>query len=143
MKTLIALLLAAAAALAWLRHENANLAQSLSRANNVATEQKRTLENLQHQLQATEQRSGEKEQAQVALREQIDAASVRAQRHEQTITRLLHENEQLHRWYHADLPDAVRRLHRRPACADAGECLQRLPESDPLPDAGKRSTNQW
>ncbi|MEG3387507.1 hypothetical protein V5H41_28565, partial [Salmonella enterica] len=29
-----------------------------------------------------------------------------------TITRLLNENEQLRRWYGADLPDAVRRLLR-------------------------------
>ncbi|HBY3925286.1 TPA: LysB family phage lysis regulatory protein, partial [Klebsiella pneumoniae] len=27
--------------------------------------------------------------------------------------------------------------HQRAACADAGDCLQRLPEGQPLPDAGK------
>ncbi|SPW71864.1 phage lysis protein LysC [Escherichia coli] len=38
--------------------------------------------------------------------------------------------------YGAELPDAVRRLHQRPACTDASDCPQRLPESEPLPDAG-------
>ncbi|EEV5914890.1 holin [Escherichia coli] len=39
--------------------------------------------------------------------------------------------------YGADLPDAVRRLHQRPACTDASDCRQRLPESESLPDAGQ------
>ena len=40
--------------------------------------------------------------------------------------------------YSAELPDVVRRLHTRAGCASAGHCLQRLPESELLPDAGKR-----
>ncbi|KJW99621.1 hypothetical protein RZ87_09835 [Enterobacter roggenkampii] len=40
--------------------------------------------------------------------------------------------------YSAELPDVVRRLHTRAACASAGHCLQRLPEGELLPDAGKR-----
>ncbi|EIW6260704.1 TPA: LysB family phage lysis regulatory protein, partial [Escherichia coli] len=47
------------------------------------------------------------------------------------------ENEDFRRWYGAGLPDAVRRLHQRPACTDASDCPQRLPESEPLPDAGQ------
>lgn len=81
--------------------------------------------------------SGENETAQALLRGELIDAGARAQRREQTITRLLNENEQLRRWYSADLPDDVRRLHQRAACADAGDCLQRLPEGQPLPDAGK------
>lgn len=77
------------------------------------------------------------ETAQVLLRGELIDAGARAQRREQTITRLLNENEQLRRWYSADLPDAVRRLHQRAACADAGDCLQRMPEGQSLPDAGK------
>lgn len=69
---------------------------------------------------------------------QLSSQLLTADRREQTITRLLNENEELRRWYRADLPDAVRRLHTRAACASAGHCLQRLPESEPLPDAGKR-----
>ncbi|EFA3553126.1 LysB family phage lysis regulatory protein, partial [Escherichia coli] len=28
-------------------------------------------------------------------------------------------------------------LHQRPACTDASDCPQRLPESESLPDAGQ------
>lgn len=137
MKTLIVLLVLAVAGLFWMRHENTNLTRSFSRANEVASEQKRLIGMLKNQLRLAYQLSHENETAQVLLRGELDAASVRAQRREQTITRLLNENEQLRRWYSADLPDAVRRLHRRAACADASDCLQRLPEGQPLPDAGK------
>jgi len=137
MRTLIALLILAAATLVWLRHENATLTRSFTQANNVASTQKRIIERLQTQLQRAEQLSGEKEQAQVALREKLDSASARAQHREQTITRLLNENEQLRRWYGTDLPDAVRRLHRRAACVSASDCLQRLPEGQPVPVAGQ------
>jgi LysB family phage lysis regulatory protein len=70
----------------------------------------------------------------------LTAANLLAFRREQTITRLLNENDAFRRWYRADLPDAVRRLHQRAACtnAAAGDCLQRLPEGQPLPDAGQR-----
>ncbi|MDF3789051.1 LysB family phage lysis regulatory protein, partial [Enterobacter hormaechei] len=67
------------------------------------------------------------------------AAGAMAVRREETITRLINENETLRRWYSAELPDVVRRLHTRAGCTSAGHCLQRLPESELLPDAGQRS----
>lgn len=137
MKTLIVLLIMAVAGLAWLRHENTKLTGSFTRANDIASEQKRLIGMLKSQLKLAYEVSDQKEVAQVALRDSLTAAGIRAQRREQTITRLLNENEQLRRWYSADLPDAVRRLHQRAACTDAGDCLQRLPEGEPLPDAGK------
>ncbi|EPU2800514.1 Rz-like lysis system protein LysB, partial [Escherichia coli] len=75
--------------------------------------------------------------AQVALRQELENAAKREAQREKTITRLLNENEDFRRWYGAGLPDAVRRLHQRPACTDASDCPQRLPESEPLPDAGQ------
>ena len=140
MTRLIVIVLVSALALAgllWLRHENANLSRSLEKANRVAGEQKTVITMLKSQLKTAHRVSGENETAQVLLRGELMDAGARAQRREQTITRLLNENEQLRRWYSADLPDAVRRLHQRAACADAGDCLQRLPEGQPLPDAGK------
>ncbi|MCX2866005.1 Rz-like lysis system protein LysB [Kluyvera cryocrescens] len=137
MKTLIVLLVLAVAGMFWMRHENTNLSRSFERANKVAGEQKTTITMLKNQLKTAHRVSGENETAQVLLRGELMDAGARAQRREQTITRLLNENEQLRRWYSADLPDAVRRLHQRAACADAGDCLQRLPEGQPLPDAGK------
>ncbi|EPB1883139.1 Rz-like lysis system protein LysB, partial [Escherichia coli] len=82
-------------------------------------------------------RADKNELAQVALRQELENAAKREALREKTITRLLNENEDFRRWYGADLPDAVRRLHQRPACTDASDCRQRLPESEPLPDAGQ------
>ncbi len=121
----------------WLRHENVNLTRSLEKANRVASEQKTTIGMLKNQLTVTRDQADKNERAQVELRAKLNAAGEREARREQTITRLLNENEAFRRWYGAGLPDAVRRLHKRPACASAGDCLQQLPESQPLPDAGK------
>ncbi|QOV66412.1 Rz-like lysis system protein LysB [Kosakonia pseudosacchari] len=136
MMMLIAVVLALAGG-QWLRHENGNLTRSLEKANRVASEQKTTIGMLKNQLMVARDRADKNERAQVDLRQKLNAAGEREARREQTITRLLNENEAFRRWYSADLPDAVRRLHKRAACASAGDCLQRLPESEPLPDAGK------
>lgn len=136
MMMLIAVVLALAGVL-WLRHENDNLTRSLEKANRVASEQKTTIGMLKNQLIVASDRADKNERAQVDLRQKLNAAGEREARREQTITRLLDENEAFRRWYSADLPDVVRRLHKRAACASAGDCLQRLPESEPLPDAGK------
>lgn len=142
MKTLVVLLVLAVLGLLWMRHENGNLRLSFDRANDVASQQKRTIGMLKNQLSVSNARANKNERAQVKLREQLIAASEREALREQTVTRLLNENEVFRRWYRADLPDAVRRLHVRRACASAGDCLQRVPESQSLPDAGKRPENQ-
>lgn len=137
MKTLIALLVMAVLGLLWLRHENGNLSRSFEAANRVASEQKTMIGMLKNQLSVVGQLARRNESAQVALREQLAKAGEEASRREQTITRLLNENEDFRRWYRAPLPDVVRRLHTRTACASAGDCGQRMPEGEPLPDAGK------
>ena len=141
MKTLLALLAAALLATAWLRHENSQLREGFDTANRVAREQKTRADNLQQQLHASTALAVQNEQAQVALRQKLDAAAARDARREQRLKRLLNENDDFRRWYGADLPDVVRRVHQRPACLSAGDCLQRLPESEPVPDAGQRSAH--
>lgn len=125
----------------WLRNDNATLSRSFERANRVASEQKTTIGMLKNQLSVSQRIARTNESAQVRLSDELAAAGELAARREHTITRLLNENEELRRWYRADLPDAVRRLHTRTACASAGHCLQRLPDGEPLPDAGKRTRN--
>ncbi|WP_460645829.1 Rz-like lysis system protein LysB [Leclercia adecarboxylata] len=142
MKTLVVLLVLALMGLLWLRHENGNLRTSFDRANGVASQHKRTIGMLKNQLSVSNARADKNERAQVQLREKLNAASEREALREQTVTRLLNENEAFRRWYSADLPDAVRRLHTRTACASAGSCLQRVSESQPLPDAGQRPESQ-
>ncbi|WP_343711512.1 Rz-like lysis system protein LysB [Kosakonia radicincitans] len=142
MKTLMVVLALSVVGLLWLRHENGTLRESFEKANRVTGEQKLTIGMLKNQLIVARDRADKNERAQVDLRQKLNAAGEREARREQTITRLLNENDAFRRWYSADLPDAVRRLHRRAACASAGDCLQRLPESQPVPDAGQRSAHE-
>lgn len=138
MKVLAALLALAVLGLLWMRHENQTLTRSFERANQVAQAQKTKIGALEKQLNESRSLADKNESAQVALRQRLEAAGMREARREQAITRLLNENEALRNWYRADLPDAVRGLHRRPACASAGSCLQRLPESESLPEPAER-----
>lgn len=138
MKVMLFLLAALMAVVLWLRNENGNLSRSFERANKVATKQKNVIGMLQNQLSVSRRIAGTNETAQVSLRGELLAAGAMAVRREQTITRLINENETLRRWYSDELPDVVRRLHTRAGCASAGHCLQRLPEGELLPDAGKR-----
>lgn len=138
MKVMLFLLVVLIAVVLWQRHENGNLSRSFERASRVATEQKNVIGMLENQLSVSQRIARTNETAQVSLRGELLAAGAMAVRREQTITRLVNENETLRRWYSAELPDVVRRLHTRTACASAGHCLQRLPEGELLPDAGKR-----
>lgn len=137
MTVLVVLLSLAVTGLFLVKHKNASLRASLDRANNVASGQQTTITMLKNQLHVALTRADKNELAQVALRQELENATKREAQREKTITRLLNENEDFRRWYGADLPDAVRRLHQRPACTDASDCRQRLPESEPLPDAGQ------
>lgn len=138
MKGMLFLLAAMVAVVLWQRHENGNLTRSFERANKVAGEQKTTIGMLKNQLSVSQGIARKNETAQVSLRGELLAAGAMAVRREETITRLINENETLRRWYSAELPDVVRRLHTRAGCASAGHCLQRVSEGELLPDAGKR-----
>ncbi|WP_262389956.1 Rz-like lysis system protein LysB [Enterobacter cancerogenus] len=139
MKVMLFLLAALMAVVLWQRHENGNLTRSFERANRVATEQKTAIGMLKSQLSVSQGIARRNETAQVSLRGELLAAGAMAVRREETITRLINENETLRRWYGDRLPDVVRRLHTRAGCASASHCLQLLPESELLPDARKRS----
>ncbi|MFP2334104.1 Rz-like lysis system protein LysB [Enterobacter ludwigii] len=141
MKVMLFLLAALIAVVLWLRHENGNLSRSFERANKVAMEQKNVIGMLKNQLSVSQRIARTNETAQVSLRGELLAAGAMSVRREETITRLINENETLRRWYSDKLPDVVRRLHTRAGCASAGHCLQRLPESELLPDAGKRTAH--
>ncbi|PJG62661.1 protein lysB [Yersinia kristensenii] len=141
MKTLIVLLILAVFGVLWLCDENDKLSRSLEGANRVTNEQKSTINMLKNQLSVAANRADKNERAQVTLRQQLDSAGKLAAQREQTITRLLNENETFRRWYRTDLPDVVHRMHRRPACTSASHCLQRMSESQPLPDARQRPDN--
>ena len=138
MKVMLFLLAALMAIVLWQRHENGNLIRSFERANKVAGEQKNVIGMLKNQISVSQGIARKNETAQVTLRGELIAAGAMAVRREETITRLMNENETLRRWYSAELPDVVRRLHTRTGCASAGHCLQRVSEGELLPDAGQR-----
>ena len=123
----------------WLRHENGNLTRSFERANKVAGEQKNVIGMLKNQLSVSQRIARTNEAAQVRLGNELLSAGELAAKREETIARLMSENETLRHWSGDKLPDVVRRLHTRTGCASAAHCLQRLPESEPLPDAGERA----
>jgi len=137
---LIALLLAALAAL-WLIAQNHSLNASLAQSRQLTHEQNSAIAGLKKELTAARQLAEKNQHAQVALRQQLTAAGEQATLREEAITRLINENDAFRHWYSAQLPDAVRRVHQRPACRSAGHCLQQLPTGQPLSDAGKRSAN--
>lgn len=137
MKMLLMLLILTATGLLWMRHENATLAHSFERANKVAGEYKTTITRLEKQLNTAYRITGENEASHAIMQGELVAAGEIALRREQFITRLLNENDSLHRWYYSNLPDVVRRLHQRAYCVDASACLQPLPKGQPLPNAGK------
>ncbi|GKW43294.1 hypothetical protein PEC301879_31520 [Pectobacterium carotovorum subsp. carotovorum] len=78
------------------------------------------------------------EQAQTELRTKLSQAGQLAAGRERTLTRLLNENADLRRWYSANLPDDVKRLHRRPAFDNPDDYLRWLSESNELPDTGQQ-----
>lgn len=137
---LIALLLAALALL-WLMAQNHSLNASLSRAREELRDRQNAISRLNTTLAASQQLAEENQQAQVALRQQLSAAAEQAALRDEAITRLMNENDAFRQWYSARLPDAVRRVHQRPACRSAAHCLQPLPAGQPLPDAGQRPAN--
>lgn len=123
----------------WLRHENGNLTRSFERANKVAGDQKNVIEMLKNQLSVSQRIARTNEAAQVRLGNELLSAGELAAKREETIARLMSENETLRQWSGDKLPDVVRRLHTRTGCASAAHCLQRMPESESLPDAGERA----
>lgn len=141
MKILTALLVLAALITAWLMQQNSGLRDAFDKANAASHEQKTRAERLELQLHAAAAIAAQNEEAQVLLRQKLEAAAARDARREQRLKRLLNENEDFRRWYGTDLPDVVRRVHQRPACVSAADCLQQLPESESVPDAGQRSAH--
>ncbi|MGQ5715756.1 Rz-like lysis system protein LysB [Enterobacter cloacae] len=137
MRTLMVMLAVLMAITLWFRHDNQNLSRAFAKANQIAAEQKNTIHALNHQLAVSQRVASENENAQVRLRDALAVTAEEMARREAALGRLMNENEALRRWYHAQLPDVVRRLHTRAACASAAHCLQRLPKGERLPDAGK------
>lgn len=141
MSARLVVLLLAALGLLWLIQQNHALRASLTQSQQLTREQNDTIVRLKTTLNAAASLAEKNQQAQVTLRQHLNAASAQAVLREQAITRLINENDAFRRWYSAELPVAVRRVHQRPACPSAGHCLQQLPAGQPVSDAGKQPAN--
>jgi LysB family phage lysis regulatory protein len=141
MRLLAALLLAATLALLVMGKQNSSLRQSLQQTSQLAGEQKQRISQLDARLDALTVQLQQNDKAQAEWRQKLNAATQAAIQHEQTIARLLNENAEFRRWYSTALPDAVRRVHQRPACPSAGRCLPALSDDRAVPDARQRSKN--
>ncbi|MFJ5341512.1 Rz-like lysis system protein LysB [Pectobacterium sp. CHL-2024] len=82
------------------------------------------------------------EQAQAELRTKLSQAGQLAASRDKTMTRLINENTDLRRWYSANLPDDLKRLHRRPAFDNPDAYLRWLSEGNELPDTGQPPGNE-
>ncbi|GKW03016.1 hypothetical protein PEC301877_18310 [Pectobacterium carotovorum subsp. carotovorum] len=121
----------------------------LSRAENTLTLQGITLSQQKDTLLAQSAALGRlqdnarrNEQAQAELRTKLSQAGQLAAGRERTLTRLLNENADLRRWYSANLPDDIKRLHTRPAFDSPNDYLRWLSEGNELPDAGQQPGNE-
>jgi len=113
----------------------------LAAANESISQLKRDLKDSGQALDELTASAKRNEHAQVVLRGQIVAAHALVTRRNQTITRLLNENETLRNWYQSALPDDVARLHARPEFATPDGYLRWLSEGQQLPDTGQPAEN--
>jgi LysB family phage lysis regulatory protein len=114
----------------------------LAAANDSINQLKRDLKTSGQALNELKASTERNERAQVVLRQQLAAAGTLAARRNQTITRLLNENDTLRRWYQSALPDDIARLHARPGFATPDGYLRWLSESQQLPDTGQPAENE-
>lgn len=114
----------------------------LTVANDSISQLKRDLKTSGQALNELKASTERNERAQVVLRQQLAAAGTLAARRNQTITRLLNENDTLRRWYQSALPDDIARLHTRPGFANPDGYLRWLSEGQQLPDTGQPAENE-
>ncbi|MNG58062.1 hypothetical protein D3C79_161800 [compost metagenome] len=142
MKTLVAFLVLALVVAGWVKWDNLRLTRALSESTRTVSQQKNELSAVYQALSALQTTARRNEREQVILRQRITAADLLANRRNNTITRLLNENEVLRRWYQSALPDDVIRLHTRPDFATPDDYLRWLSEGQQLPAARQQPDNQ-
>ncbi|MDU5488366.1 MAG: Rz-like lysis system protein LysB [Serratia liquefaciens] len=142
MKTLVAFLVLALVVAGWVKWDNLRLTRALSKSTRTVSQQKNELSAVYQALSELQTTARRNEREQVILRQRIAIADQLATRRNNTITRLLNENEALRRWYQSDLPDDVIRLHTRPDFATSDDYLRWLSESQQLSAARQQPENQ-
>ncbi len=75
MRSLLLMLAVLMAITLWFRHDNQNLSRAFAKANQIATEQKKTINALNHQLAVSQRMAIANENAQVRLRDALAISS--------------------------------------------------------------------
>ena len=88
------------------------------------------------------QLSAENQQAQAELRTQLASVNSTSQYRKNKIEELKRELSDVKAWADTLLPDAIRRLHQRPAISGSAEYRRWLSTRDPLPVAGEQPHQQ-
>ncbi|MEI7184304.1 Rz-like lysis system protein LysB [Pectobacterium carotovorum] len=130
------------AALVMAKWQLSHAEKTLSQQAITLSQQKDTLLAQSAAIGTLQDNTRRNEQAQAELRTKLSQAGQLAAGRERTLTRLLNENADLRRWYSANLPDDLKRLHTRPAFDNPDDYLRWLSESNELPDTGQPPGNQ-
>ncbi|GIU45392.1 Rz-like lysis system protein LysB [Shewanella algidipiscicola] len=86
--------------------------------------------------------SAENQQAQALLREQLASVNNTSRFRRTKIEELKRELSDVKAWADTVLPDAISRLHQRPAISGSAEYRRWLSTRDPLPVAGEQPNKQ-
>ncbi|MBU9844203.1 Rz-like lysis system protein LysB [Rahnella ecdela] len=84
----------------------------------------------------------QREQAELALREDLSTANQVMQNREKQRQRSLHENLQTRQWADSGLPDDISRLHQRPAFSSASDYLHWLSTGQLMPDTRQQTGHE-
>ena len=142
MRLLTALLAGMVLLVAILLLSNRSLQHDL---NNASQQRDALITQLQQreQLIATlNQQMRQREQAELALREDLSTANQVMQNREKQRQRSLHENLQTRQWADTGLPADVSRLHQRPAFSSAIDYLRWLSGGQLMPYSGQQTGHQ-
>jgi len=136
---LLALLLAALAFTGW---RASQLADELKLARGVIGTLSAGIESRDLTIGRLKSEASNRELSELALRENLGTASALALTQQFNEQRVIDADETLQKWSRTPLPDAVIRLHQRPAFASAADYLRWLSARDPLPDTGQPPENR-
>jgi len=141
-RILIAILALALAALAFTGWRNTQLAGELKLAQGVIGTLSAGIESRDLTIGRLKSEASNRELSELALRVNLGTASSLGLTRQFNDQRVIDSDETLQKWSRTLLPDAVIRLHQRPAFASAADYLRWLSEGNKLPDPGQRPENR-
>jgi len=141
-RILIAILALALAALAFTGWRNTQLAGELKLAQGVIGTLSAGIESRDLTIGRLKSEASNRELSELALRVNLGTASSLGLTRQFNDQRVIDSDETLQKWSRTLLPDAVIRLHQRPAFASAADYLRWLSEGNKLLDTGQRPENR-